>query len=158
MENIQNLLERIVSQVFEVNAFIFVAPPGEDDAPADESGIPVIALIEWSQGDWQLQLKAFTPLCLSIAANMTGSAPDDPHVQEASEDALAEMANMIMGNLLAECMGRYDQRQLGLPVICLMPPEQREPPVLDFKLMADGEFPLQVTLNVRPGAAGDPRN
>lgn len=106
------LLARLSSSVLADCAFLLTEPAEPNAALEDDL---VHAVIEVS-GEQRACLTLCLPwsLAVLVAADLLGVAPDDPEAEADARDAVAELANVLVGSLLDRlCPGL--RCEIGLP-------------------------------------------
>lgn len=112
-EKNNEVLARITTGVFERFAFMFVEEPEENSL--EWRGDYLFSTITFegpSKG--ALSVMAPEPLCRELAANVLGVDEDDAD-DAITEDALKELSNIILGELVAELFGTEAVFNLTVP-------------------------------------------
>ncbi len=110
------MLTRIVTQVFEDLAFMFVDPA---EGPPDLAGgqwLEVRMPFE-GPGSGRLALAAPVGLCREAAGNILGLDPEATGACDRASDALKELLNVICGHVVCELFGTEPIIHLGIPAI-----------------------------------------
>lgn len=115
-------LSKVAVRILEEAAFLF----SDDLAPADRperDWRPVGASLafEGSDDSGHIEVWADPAMVRSLASNMLGLDEDDPESSSHVADALKELLNMVLGNVLTEVWGTGSVFHLGIPT--LLPPE-----------------------------------
>ena len=147
-KNIETLLRQVAEDTFATMAF-FLPAEGPGSNP-DPSGPSRVALVDFT-GPFAGRLSLTVPDAMAalLAANMLGLDGGQPTpLQE--RDALAELANVICGNLLPILATPQDVFNVGHP--CVTPPDPqpagpRTPPDSGVTLSFD-EGTVRLTLHV----------
>lgn len=109
----KELLQETTASVLADCAFLMLDPSAElgpSEGAAVETTLPFKG-----QASGVLRLCAPQQLLLGAAGDMLGEAPDAEHAAEEAEATLAELANVLLGVLLARAFGARDCPVIGLP-------------------------------------------
>ena len=110
-------LSKVAVRILEEAAFLF----SDDLAPADRPDHtwgPVGASLEYEgiEDSGHIQVWADEAMVRSLASNMLGLDEDDPESAAHIADALKELLNMILGNVLTEVWGTEPIFHLSIPI------------------------------------------
>lgn len=111
-------LSKVAVRILEEAAFLF----SDDLAPADRPGhewqpIGTSLSYEGSKDSGTVQVWAEPAMVRSLASNMLGLNEDDPESSTHIADALKELLNMVLGNVLTEVWGTEPVFHLGIPTL-----------------------------------------
>jgi CheY-specific phosphatase CheX len=119
----ESLLNEVVVQVLEECAFLSTEPsPG---AVGWQGDVPCITVDFSGPQKGHLELHADKDLAMTIAADMLGVDASDPDARRLADGALAELANVVTGALVARLFGTGCLVELGIPSIAHRPPAAR---------------------------------
>lgn len=126
------VIEQTVTDVLEQLAFVFADYAERGELPAEmESAIAVRMGIRGA-ATGQLTVISGPDVCLELASNLTGEAPEDINGEVATQ-ALMELANVLCGQLLTEIAGVE-------PVFDLDPPESIPNMAAIWQALRDDEY------------------
>jgi hypothetical protein len=117
MNNIKDIAEQTITDVLQKAVFIFTDPISENEIPALDTWEPDGVSIRFTgkpSGTVYIWVSKGFACC--VAANMLGIDKDEPKASEQGIDALKELLNMIVGNLLTAVFGEEPVFELSLPV------------------------------------------
>lgn len=120
MEASKELLNQSVADVLERFAFMFVEPAGSDDVPTPVEAFREAALSFTGPWKGRVVLAATEPFCIQLAANVLG-LEEGNITDEAGNDALKELLNVIVGEYLEKSAGREPVFDLSIPEIARLP-------------------------------------
>ncbi len=147
MEEYKELLIQSVADVLERFAFMFVEPSGMDEVPAPEEEFREASLSFTGPRKGQVFLAAPESFCIHLAANVLG-LEEGNITDEAGNDALKELLNVIVGEYLEKSAGREPVFDLSIPEISRQPAqawaERAESP--DWTALLADEGPVLVRL------------
>lgn len=111
-------LSKVAVRILEEAAFLF----SDDLAPADRpdhTWQPIGAGLEYegSEDAGHVQVWADADMVRSLASNMLGLDEEDPESGAHVADALKELLNMVLGNVLTEVWGTEPVFHLGIPTL-----------------------------------------
>lgn len=111
-------LSKVAVRILEEAAFLF----SDDLAPADRpdhTWEPVGASLEYEgiEDSGHIQVWADVAMVRSLASNMLGLDEEDPESAAHVADALKELLNMVLGNVLTELWGTEPVFHLGIPTL-----------------------------------------
>lgn len=111
-------LSKVAVRILEEAAFLF----SDDLAPAerpDHSWQPIGAALEYEGDEDSGRLEVWADLAMvrSLASNMLGLDEEDPESTAHVSDALKELLNMVLGNVLTEVWGTAPVFHLGIPTL-----------------------------------------
>jgi len=108
--------EEVICRILSDSAFIFADPLENDDKPIiDEWRAQGVSLTFSGHCDGALSLWAEDDFLRGAAANMLGVDEDSEKATEKGLDALKEILNIIVGNLLTTVYGSDPVFDLGIP-------------------------------------------
>jgi CheY-specific phosphatase CheX len=110
----------LAASTFADTAFLLTEPADEHNAWSDDWLCAVIPFDGEVAG--RLVLAAPTSLAVQVAADMLCLDPGDAEAMAHAGSAVAELANVLAGALVAELFGSSGKWQLGLPRITLLEP------------------------------------
>lgn len=110
------MLTRIVTQVFEDLAFMFVDPADGPPESADGQWLEVRMAFD-GPDKGRLALAAPVGLCREAAGNILGVDPEATGACDRASDALKELLNVICGHVVCELFGTEPIIRLGIPAI-----------------------------------------
>jgi len=111
-EKIVEVIGRILSE----SAFIFVDPIEEENIPAIDQWEPEGVSLSFSgYKSGMLSLCACDDFLRNAAANMLGIDEESDDAGVKGMDALKEILNIIVGNLLTALYGTEEEFDLGIP-------------------------------------------
>ncbi len=106
----------VISRILSESAFIFTDPMEPDDCPdLREWEVQGVSLVFSGYRSGVLTLWAGDDFLRSAAANMLGIDEDSEKAGEKGMDALKEILNIIVGNLLTSVFGSDPVFDLGIP-------------------------------------------
>lgn len=109
------LLSDTLSEVLEDAAFIFTE--SADDTLQWHSDVVESTITYEGQENGVLALAVDHEMAKIFAANLLGIDADEPDADAKSNEALAEMLNIVCGVFLEKWLGTNNQCRLGLPKI-----------------------------------------
>jgi CheY-specific phosphatase CheX len=109
------LLYEVSEQVMGDCAFLMLERHDGPIAWPDEVVQARIGFSGTVSGSFAIQ--APRSLLVTMAGDMLGVEPDDPAATESGEAALAEVANVLLGVLLARWLGAGANYEMALPVV-----------------------------------------
>lgn len=111
-ESTESAVRQVFGEVLERFAFMFVEPPDEAVAAPAE---PMLAARMGFDGPLRgtVALAVPAPLARELAANVLGVEPDDGEAMPG--DALKELLNVVVGNLLTALAGEAPVFDLTIP-------------------------------------------
>jgi CheY-specific phosphatase CheX len=134
MKSISNdELAILAAGTFADTAFL-LAEPADDQAPWTSDWVSAVIPFEAEQSG-RLVVAAPMPLCTQLATDMMCLEPGDPEATAQGPSAVAELANVLAGVLLARLFEDSGKWQLGLPRLTTLEPG-----------VAPGEHSNRVTL------------
>lgn len=115
--NPDEIISRIVYDVFEKLAFMFGEVADRDELP-EPAALNMRASMTFA-GDMTGSISLIVPenVCPEIAANVLGKDPDDDIVVAQSADALKEVLNVLCGNILTAVAGEAPVFDLSVPEV-----------------------------------------
>ncbi len=106
----------VIGRVLSESAFIFTDPIEEDKKPdVNEWDVKGVSLSFSGHCNGRLSMWAGNEFLRCAAANMLGLDEDSDSVREKIIDALKEILNIIVGNLLTEVYGTEPIFDLSIP-------------------------------------------
>jgi len=109
----RELLQETSASVLADCAFLMLDPAAEL-TPVE--GAAVVTTLSFTGSvSGALRLCAPRQMLLGAAADMLGQPPDDSQANEEAEATLSELANVLLGVLLARAFGARDCPSIGLP-------------------------------------------
>ena len=116
MDSIAEIAEQTITRVLEGAAFIFTDPLAESDIPLLQTWeADGVSLKFKGKPTGMMHLWVSEGFACSIAANMLGIDMESEIAKEKGLDALKELLNMIVGNLMTAAFGEEPVFELGLP-------------------------------------------
>jgi hypothetical protein len=109
-------LSKVSVRILEEAAFLFsddLAPADRPDASWDPIGASLS--FEGEEESGHILVWADRAMAKSLASNMLGLDEDDPASASHLTDALKELLNMVLGNVLTEVWGTAPVFHLGIP-------------------------------------------
>ncbi len=149
------LLARSVGRTLEEAAFVFA--DAADVAPLPFSGTVVEARLPfWGQETGELRIATDEQLAAELAANLLGEDVEDPAIATRGREALAELANMIVGALVIDLFGDGVPCRLGVPAIRILAAAQygREVPTAPCSVTLITEEGRRLDAALQTKAAG----
>jgi CheY-specific phosphatase CheX len=125
-DNYGELMNRILTDVMEQMAFMFVSEAEPDAKPDEDASFVRVAMIFHGPLEGELTLIASERMCLELAANILGLEEDDPMVIDGAIDALKEILNVICGHLLTGIAGEGPAFDMAPPAAKRLSPEEWE--------------------------------
>ena len=113
IEATTTLLHDVTREVLEDAAFLMTEPASDEVTWSDRLTRASVAFRGPMSG--KLSLVAGEELLVAVAADMLGVTPDDADAHSHAEAALAELANIVAGSLMAKLFGTTMIVQLGVP-------------------------------------------
>jgi two-component system, chemotaxis family, chemotaxis protein CheY len=114
-EPTKGLLADLASNALEECAFVMAKPT--DDAFGWSEDVVYATIGFDGPRDGDLVIAAHHDMGAELAASMLGVDPDDPDVEESVASALAEVANILCGVVVAQIFGSDAPCRLGLPEV-----------------------------------------
>ncbi|MEN9353738.1 MAG: hypothetical protein RL318_1063 [Fibrobacterota bacterium] len=112
----RDALNHVTVRIMEEAAFLFSDDlPPADRPDADWQPIGATLRFEGNDQSGSLLVWADVDMVRSLASNMLGLDEDDPASGMHVADALKELLNMILGNVLTEAWGTAPVFHLGIP-------------------------------------------
>lgn len=109
-------LSKVTVRILEEAAFLFSDDlPPADRPDADWQPVGATLSFEGNGQSGALHVWADVAMVRSLASNMLGLDEDDPESGAHIADALKELLNMILGNVLTEAWGTEPVFHLGIP-------------------------------------------
>ena len=106
----------VISRILSESAFIFTDPLEEDDQPIiEEWGAEGVFLSFSGHSPGKISMWADKEFLRYTAANMLGIDEESDEASEKGIDALKEILNIIVGNLLTTVYGPEPVFDLGIP-------------------------------------------
>ncbi len=107
---------KVISRILSESAFLFVDPLEDGNKPDLEIWKPkAVSLTFNGNKTGTVSLWAGDDFLVSAAANMLGIDEDSDDASEKGMDALKEILNIIVGNLLTTAYGTEPIFDLGIP-------------------------------------------
>lgn len=118
MGDSREVLRATVPDVLDEVAFLLVAPM---EAPVAWEGQVLESSIRFGGArDGALRVRMPAELVFELAGNMLGLMDLDPDDLAPARDALGELANMLIGVVLAAWRGPGERHEIGLPKTCVL--------------------------------------
>ncbi len=115
-ETIEDAAKSVIGRILEEAAFIFTDELSPEDRPhVDSWKADGVRLDFKGNPSGHLHMWASDGFAVYAASNMLGIDPDAEHAKEKGMDALKEILNMVVGNLITELYGESPVFDLGLP-------------------------------------------
>ena len=116
MIDTQDTFQGVVTDILERYAFMFAESEAEEDN-ADPAGDYLYVTISFKGlGNGSVSLAAPEMLCRELAANLLGVDVDDAG-EEAAQDALKELLNVVCGQLVETLFGNKGIVDLTVPAL-----------------------------------------
>ncbi len=117
MSDIQLALRETISEILESFAFLFAEPVEDAPLPEGASDYRYASVNFNGASQGMLFVCADRDLCAELAANVLGAEAEE--VDEAcAMDALKELANIVVGSLMARLFGTDKVCELSAPDAC----------------------------------------
>ena len=142
----EELLNEVVVQVLEECAFLSTEPSPDTVVWPDDAACITVAFSGPQKG--QVELHADKNLAMTIAADMLGVDASDPEASRLADGALAELANVVTGALVAKLFGTDCLVELGIPVVAHRPPGLRAESWCALSLVDLEGRPIDVGVNL----------
>lgn len=115
-ETLEDAAKSVISRILEEAAFIFTDELSTDNLPKPGAWKAEGVKLTFNGSPCgELHMWASEGFAIYAASNMLGIDPDAEHAREKGMDALKEILNMVVGNLITEVYGETLVFELGLP-------------------------------------------
>jgi CheY-specific phosphatase CheX len=142
----EDLLTQVVVQVLEECAFLSTEPSPATVVWAEDAACITVDFSGPQRG--RVELHADEELAMTIAADMLGVDASDPDAGRLAEGALAELANIVTGALVARLFGTDCLVELGIPIVAHRAPGPRTDSWCALTLVDIEGRPIDVGVNL----------
>jgi CheY-specific phosphatase CheX len=110
-------LHKVAPLILEETAFVFT--DDLSDPPPGPEWKPVGAQVKFKGTNIEGGLRVWTDpkFARTVAANMLGVEEDDPQGEQRASDALGELLNIVLGNVLTQAYGDGPVFHLSIPAV-----------------------------------------
>jgi CheY-specific phosphatase CheX len=128
-------LETVACRVLEQAAFVFADPvPGLGELDGDV--VTTVVTFSGPASGW-VKMSSTLDFGVEVAANLLGIEPDEPGASQYANDALCEILNMVIGEVVEDWFGE-GACQLGIPEV-VVSHDAAAPPIV-VSLETDESF------------------
>lgn len=114
-------LESVFCEVLETLAFMFGDAVDKDEIPTSVEDVLEATITFTGAKQGKLSLVASRGIAMELAANALGVDVDDDEADEGAQDALGELMNVTLGQLLTAIEGNTEVFDLNPPNVTAQP-------------------------------------
>ncbi len=115
-ESQQELVFDVFENVLEQYSFLFLERVEKEEITTEENSFARASLSFTGPKEGLLSLTIPDTLAIEMAGNVLGIDPEDEKAQQYAHDALKELINVFLGQLLTTLYGENQDYDFGVPV------------------------------------------